>query len=208
MPRGGPHASRLDRWFETDAVEYLDRPDLGHLHAGILRAVDRQYRLIGAYRTFADLVRRAAPGPRPRILELGAGSGRLAAELLRGIPTARLTVSDVDPGTVTRLRAGPLGHHPRARVRRLDATAVDAPDRSHDLAVLVAALHHLDPGQVADVLREGTRVAGRLLIVDGWRHPALLGLVPVALLVGGWPNAHDFTVSLRRMYAPAALRAI
>ncbi|TDC25079.1 class I SAM-dependent methyltransferase [Streptomyces sp. 8K308] len=208
LPRGGPRASRLDRWFETDAVEYLDLPAIRHRHATIHRALDRFHRLSRGYRAFTRLVLRAAPGPHPRILELGAGGGRLATELLRAHPTARLTVSDVDPGCVARLRAGPLGRHPRATVRRLDATAIDAPDRSHDLAVLVAALHHLDPVQVAALLREGTRVAGRLLLVDGWRHPGYLALVPLALLLGGPAHAHDFAVSVRRVYAPAALHAI
>ncbi|MFD5554718.1 class I SAM-dependent methyltransferase [Streptomyces sp. NPDC127068] len=144
----------------------------------------------------------------PRVLELGAGYGRLGQYVLDRHPGARLTVSDVNPGVVTRLREGPLGHHPRARCEVLDATSVDAPDGAYDLAVLTMSLHHLEPAGVAALLREGTRVARTLLIVDGWRNPAYLAVVPMWCLLGGPALVHDGVISLRKLYGPAAVHAL
>ncbi len=53
MPRGGPDASRLDRWYETDRPEYLDRPDTPREAARVRRGLDRLHRLTGGYDRFA-----------------------------------------------------------------------------------------------------------------------------------------------------------
>lgn len=55
--------------------------------------------------------------PNPRILELGAGHGKLSAKILELHPTATVTISDLDPTSVANIAAGELGTHPRARTR-------------------------------------------------------------------------------------------
>src|SRR4029077_4479086 len=132
--------------------------------------------------------------PDPAILELGAGHGGLSRKLLEMHPTARVTVTDIDPISVSNIASGDLGSHPRAIVRVMDATDVDAPDRSYDLALFVLSFHHLRPAAAARVLAEGTRAADKLAIIDLGRPPALLHLIrlaaffPFALVL---PFAHD-----------------
>ncbi|WP_436778437.1 class I SAM-dependent methyltransferase [Streptomyces sp. URMC 126] len=207
MPRGGPGAAWWDRLYETDRPEYLDRADAGDRRRRVLRGLARVERLTLAHRTFGGPVLDGLRDvPRPRLLELGAGDGGLARWVLDRHPAVRATVSDIAPDVVEALRAGPLGRHARATVERLDATAIDAPDGSYDMAVFTQALHHLPPRGAAAVLREGTRVARRLLIIDVWRHPVCLAVVPLSLLCGGPATAHDGVISLRKAYSPAALR--
>ncbi|MBB1256162.1 class I SAM-dependent methyltransferase [Streptomyces sp. OF3] len=210
MPRGGPDASWWDRRYETRREEYIDRPETGARCRQALRGLDRFQRLSGGYRTYSRLAVAAVGDdvPRPRVLELGAGHGRLARHVLARRPGARVTVSDVNPLVVEALRAGPLGRDRRIEIVRLDATAIDRPDGAYDVAVLTTCLHHLPPSGVAAVLREGTRVARRLLVVDGWRNPLYLAAVPLMALTGGWAQAHDGFVSLRRMYGAAAVHAL
>jgi len=96
-------------------------------------------------------------------------------------------------------------------VRQMDATDIDAPDLSYDLAVFVLSLHHLPPIRAARVLAEGTRVANKLLIVDLRRPPAVLHLIrlalffPFALVL---PFAHDGLISSLRAYGPSGFRAL
>ncbi|WP_432747010.1 class I SAM-dependent methyltransferase [Streptomyces sp. JH002] len=187
MPRGGPDASWLDRRYQTDEPEYLDRPDTPHEAARVRRALHRMQLLTRGYDRYARwTLERAGAAPSPRVLELGAGTGGLSRRVLHRHPGARVTVSDVAPDAVAALEAGQLGAHPRAAVRRLDATAIDAPDAAFDVAVFAASLHHLPPDGVRAVLREGTRVATTLLLIDAWRSPwVCAAAVPLMFATGG-----------------------
>lgn len=213
MPRGGPDASWLDRLLQTDRLEYLDRDDVDEsVKRGVVATLDRVGSLFGEHDRNARLVLDAvADVADPRILELGAGHGALSRRLLDEHPTARITVSDVNPDSVAAIAASDLGANPRADVRVVDATAIDAPDDSFDLAVFALSFHHLSPPQAARVLAEGTRVAGRLVIIDLPRPPAPLHLIRLATmlpLAPVWPFAHDGLVSSLRTYSPSAFRAM
>jgi hypothetical protein len=145
------------------------------------------------------------------VLELGAGHGSLSAQILEQHPTATVTITDLNADTVAGIAAAEVGRHPRASVRTIDATAIDAPDRSFDLAVFALSFHHLPPLQAARVFSEGTRVADKLLIIDLPRMPAPLHLVQLASMVPFalvWPFAHDGLISSLRTYSPSALRAL
>ncbi|MEU3253648.1 class I SAM-dependent methyltransferase [Streptomyces sp. NPDC006997] len=204
--RGGHGAPWWDRLYETDAREYIDQPEHAERAARVLRALDRFQRITLGYRRQSAMVLAATAGaPEPRILELGAGHGRLAARILDRCPAALVTVSDVEPSAVAAFRAGPLAGHPRVTSRVIDATAIDAASGAWDVAVFAMSLHHLDPAQVRRLLCEGTRVARRLLIIDAWRHPAFLAVAPLFLVLGGRDNLHDGVISLRKAYSASAL---
>jgi len=100
----------------------------------------------GAQKKFARVVLdEVADVPEPNILELGAGHGGLSRALLNMHPNSRVTVTDIDPTFVATIAASDLGKHPRAVVRAMDATAIDASDGHYDLAVFASSLHHLQP---------------------------------------------------------------
>jgi len=213
MPRGGPDASLLDRLLQTDRTEYLDRDDVDpEIKRRVIRGLDRLGSVLKHHDRIAEQVlREVAEVPDPRILELGAGHGALSRKILEQHPTAHLTISDVNPDSVADIAASDLGSNPRATVRLIDATAIDAPDRAFDVAVFALSFHHLPPALAARVFAEATRVADTFVIVDLVRPPAplhllkLASLVPVALTM---PLAHDGFISSMRAYSATALRAL
>lgn len=217
MPRGGPDASCLDRLLETDRPEYLDRdsaedPELEARKRSVIRALNWTGEVFGNHEKFAKIVLdEVADVADPHILELGAGHGALSRKLLEWHPSARLTVTDVEPASVDAIAAGDLGTHPRATVRRMDATAPDAADGEFDVAVFALSFHHLPPDAAARVIAEGTRVADKLVIIDLPRPPAPLHLLRLATMLP-WapvvPFVHDGLISSLRSYSPSALRAL
>lgn len=102
----------------------------------------------------------------PRILELGAGHGKLSAAILQLHPSAEVTVSDLDPTSVRKIGEGPLGTHPRVNTKVIDAASIDAEEASFDLVVFAVALHHLPPPVTARAIAESTRVARQFLAMD------------------------------------------
>lgn len=212
MPRGGPRASCLDRWLETDRQEYLDRDDVDRLKRTVVRALDRFGQFFGHHERFARIaLDEIADVPDPKILELGSGHGALSRALLEQHPTAHVTITDIEPTSVAAIAAGDLGRHPRATVREMNAAAIDAPDGTYDLAVFAMSFHHLSPGPASRVFAEGTRVADKLLIIDLPRPPALLHVLQLATmlpLAAAVPLCHDGFISSLRAYSPSALRAL
>ncbi|MGE2834075.1 class I SAM-dependent methyltransferase [Mycobacterium sp. SMC-4] len=194
MPRGGPDASLLDRLLQTDRRGYRGREVFGDAGGFAEIALDE----------VADVAD-------PRILELGAGRGAVSRLLLDWHPTAQVTVTDVDAAAVAAMAEGELGAHRRAEVRQCDATAIDAPDNSFDLAVFVLSFHRLDPEAATRVIAEGTRVADALLVIDLPRPPAPLHLVLLATMLP-WapllPFVRGEVISSLRAYSPSALRAL
>ncbi len=212
MPRGGPEASWLDRRLQTDRPEYLYRDDVDHLKRGVVRSLDCGGWIRGAHKKFGRItLDEVADVPDPKILELGSGHGALSRALLTMHPTAHVTVTDIQPTFVAAIAAGDLGRHPRAVVREMDASAIDAPDSCYDLAVFVQSFHHLPPPLAARLFAEGTRVADKLLIIDMPRPPSLLHVVqlactlPLSILV---PVVHDGCIASLGTYSRSALRAL
>jgi SAM-dependent methyltransferase len=220
MPRGGPDASWLNRRFQTDALEYLDRDDVpDKVKQKVIRTLDRAGTLTNQHEKHArTALKIVADTPNPRILELGAGHGKLSAKILDLHPTATVTVSDLDPTSVANMAAGELGSHPRARTQVVDATAIDAADDSYDLVVFALAFHHLPPAVACRAIAEATRVGKRFLVIDLKRQsplaimlfpalslPMLLVLTPWSWI---WPALHDGFISELRAYSPSALKAL
>ena len=213
MPRGGFDASWLDRRLQTDSPEYLDRDDVNdRVKRQVIRSLDLMGRVLRDHEHIAErALELVADIPEPRILELGAGHGGLSRKLLEMRPAAHVTVTDIDPISVSNIASGDLGRHPHVDVRQMDATDIDATDLSYDLALFVLSFHHLPPVRAARVLAEGTRVANKLFIVDMRRPPPVLHLIrlasffPFALFL---PFAHDGLISSLRAYSPSGFRAL
>ena len=213
MPRGGPDASCLDRLLQTDRPEYLDRDDVDvQVKRSVIRALEWTGEFFGNTERFARIVLdEVAEVPDPKILELGSGHGGLSRKLLEWHPTAEITVTDVEKQSVKAIEAGDLGEHPRAAVRVMDATAIDAPDGHFDLAVFAFSFHHLPPSLASRVFAEGTRVADKLVIIDLPRPPSPLHILRLAAmlpLAPVLPFVHDGVISSLRCYSPSALRAL
>jgi hypothetical protein len=213
MPRGGPDASCLDRLLQTDRLEYLDRNDVDDgVKRSVIRALEWTGEFFGNHERLARIaLDEVADVPDPKILELGAGHGGLSRKLLEWHPTAELTITDIAGSSVSAIAAGELGEHPRATVREMDATAIEAADGEFALAVFAFSFHHLPPSSASRVFAEGTRVADKLLIIDLPRPPSplhilrLATMLPLAPLL---PFVHDGVISSLRTYSPSALRAL
>ncbi|MCW2688621.1 MAG: methylase involved in ubiquinone/menaquinone biosynthesis [Mycobacterium sp.] len=213
MPRGGPDASWLDRRLQTDRLEYLDRDDVDdRTKRRVVRSLERLGGLFNDHEKFARLaLDEVADVADPNFLELGSGHGGLSRKLLEIHPTAHVTVTDLDPTSVANIAAGELGRHPRATVRVMDATAIDAADGEFDLAVFAQSFHHLPPPLASRVFAEGTRVADTLLIIDLPRPPSIphiAQLAPFLPLTVVHPFAHEAVISSLRAYSPSAMRAL
>jgi len=220
MPRGGPDASWLDRRFQTDALEYLDRDDVrDEVKQKVIGVLDRTETRTNQHAKYARTALNAvADIPNPRILELGAGHGKLSAQILELHPTATVTVSDLDATSVANIAAGELGTHPRARTQVIDATAIDAPDNSYDLVVFSLSFHHLPPAVAGRAIAETTRVGKRFLVIDLKRQPPLAMMLfpvltlPMSLILWPWswiwPGLHDGFISVLRAYSPSALETL
>lgn len=110
-------------------------------------------------------------GAAKRVVELGCGTGRLAAELLEGpLPSdARYLGLDVSATMVDLARARVARFGDRAEIRRTDgAPRIDAPDAGFDRFLSAYVLDLLSEADVAAVLAEAHRVlapGGRLGLV-------------------------------------------
>jgi ubiquinone/menaquinone biosynthesis C-methylase UbiE len=101
------------------------------------------------------------------VLEIGSGSGAMAAELVRHFPDVRLTATDYDESMVEAARARLREFGARVDVQRADATQLPFPDASFDGVVSFIMLHHVIDWEKA--LSEAVRVLrpnGRLLGFD------------------------------------------
>lgn len=105
--------------------------------------------------------------PQGRVLEIGAGSGAMAAELLSMFPDITMCVTDYDEAmvSVAAQRLAPFGA--RAETRQADATELPFADGSFDTVLSWIMLHHT--GEWEKALSEASRVlspGGRLIGYD------------------------------------------
>ncbi|WP_245745715.1 class I SAM-dependent methyltransferase [Nocardia altamirensis] len=223
MPRGGPDASWPNRLFETGRLEFTDRYDVSDtVKQKVIGTLERGGERFGTHRHNAvRVLKQVADIANPKILEIGAGHGRLSAEILARHPTIEVTVSDLDPASVDKIAAGPLGANPRATVRVIDATTIDAPDNAYDLVVFAAALHHLPPKAASQVIADATRAGRKFLVIDLERSstlglfctPMMMGFIAAVSLTVTPPSAlppflHDAFISRLRSYSRSAFRAL
>lgn len=213
----------LDWRLETDAVEYLDRPDYSQdRKLAQVRLLHLQNRATGSYRRFLSLLLPAikataanTPDGRARVLELASGSGELTMEL------ARLAAKSGAPFTITgsdRVQAFVDDGNLRARARGLDASfrRIDAFELEGvskgevDVVFIAQSIHHFTAGQLARMIARAGEIGARHFIgIDGYRSLGLLGVAPaLAALTLRPTHTHDAFVSARKFYPQAELALI
>jgi ubiquinone/menaquinone biosynthesis C-methylase UbiE len=109
----------------------------------------------------------ALQGIRPggHVLEIGAGSGAMATELLAAYPSVTMTVTDFDPGMVAAAERRLEPYSDRATARQADGTALPFDDHTFDLVLSWIMLHHTIEWEKAlaeavRVIRPGGHVVG------------------------------------------------
>jgi ubiquinone/menaquinone biosynthesis C-methylase UbiE len=111
----------------------------------------------------------ALQGFRPQgdVLEIGAGSGAMAEQLLASFPSASVTATDFDDEMVASIaaRLAPFGS--RAVVRQADATALPFPDGAFDAVLGWIMLHHtIEWERALDEALRVTRPGGHVVGYD------------------------------------------
>src|SRR5437588_12346733 len=134
--------------------------------------------------------------PRGRVLEIGAGSGAMAAELLAMFDDITMCVTDYDDAMVSAAaeRLGPFGT--RAECRQADANALPFSDASFDTVLSWVMLHHTMAWEKA--LAEAARVLRPGGVLIGYD---LLASRPLELL-------HQAERAAHRMIRPGELEPV
>jgi ubiquinone/menaquinone biosynthesis C-methylase UbiE len=103
--------------------------------------------------------------PGGHVLEIGAGSGAMAAELLAGYPGITMTVTDFDSDMVAAAERRLVPYAERSTARQADATALPFDDDAFDVVLSWIMLHHTIEWEKAlaeavRVVRPGGHVVG------------------------------------------------
>jgi len=145
-------------WLSEESARIYDH-QVEVLFSGTADAMRRQA-LVPLKRRFAGQRR-----PRPRLLDLGTGTGRFLREIKRTLPQARLSALEPSPAYRRRARRAV----PRARVVSGFVEAMPVAEERMDAVTAAYLFHELPPGvrraaarEIARVLRPG----GTLVMVD------------------------------------------
>jgi release factor glutamine methyltransferase len=136
--------------------------------------------------TVVEVARRVAPGAR-RVLDVGTGSGAIAAALARELGGARVWASDLAPDALAVARVN-LGQH--APGVRLVCGDLLAPFRRGAFDLIVANPPYVADGELVALAPEIRDHEPRVALAGGRDGLAVLGALvaaaPAALAPGGW----------------------
>ncbi|GIF71298.1 hypothetical protein Asi02nite_08160 [Asanoa siamensis] len=114
---------------------------------------------------------------RPRVVDLGAGSGTGSLALARELPGAEVTAVDVDPDMLAHLRAraDAAGLGDRIRTVEADLDAAWPPLGPADVVWAASSMHHMaDPGRALASALRVLRPGGLLVVAELESFPRFL----------------------------------
>ena len=185
---------------ETEAEEIMERPNLPReelRHALVVLA--RLNRLFLSRRMLAARVR---PG---RVLDVATGGADIPEYLRQRGIAQTATGIERSEDVVSIARELSVGVH----LARADALRLPFADRAFDTATAHLFFHHLNEDECVAVLREMSRVARRVVVLDLERSRVLYLFLWVVLLFSG--NAitrHDGPLSVRRSWTKREVRQL
>lgn len=195
----------MERLAAHEGEEHLDSAALGLAERErSLAELDRANLVfLGALPLARTLLPRLAPGPRRRVLDLGTGSGAVAAALARRAARrgAPLAVVGLDRG-LAHLAFGRRRGNVQLRVVG-DAQALPFRDGAFAWSFQTLFFHHFDAAENRRVLAEMRRVASEgVAVVDLRRSRLLLALLHLALplLGAGRVTREDGYLSARKAW--------
>ena len=121
-----------------------------------------------------------------------------------------ITATDIEPRMLALASAQSAGD-PHIHLRQADARALPFASQSFDVVTCSLALHHFDPADAVQVLREMDRLCRTGFIVNDLRRDAIgYGATWLAsrLMTRNRLTRHDAPLSIRRAYTPVELRAL
>ena len=164
-----------------------------NLHWGASRALERYLRKRI----------RSIPGRAVSILDVGAGSGDVAARLQTALPNARVTALDLQ---WRHLRVGPTASRELPLRVAADAFRLPFAAGTFDFAVSTLFFHHFSPAENREILRELTRVATHgFAMLDLRRHrfPEIFVAAAGRLVFRARISIEDGVASVRQAYTTA-----
>jgi ubiquinone/menaquinone biosynthesis C-methylase UbiE len=201
-----------------DAREVLDGPVGAADLAATLADIDRLNAWFGGYALTLREIRRltaTVPVDRPvRVVDVGGGAAAFAVRLARWARqrgrSMRIVVVERDRESLA-LARNTVAAYPEVLLVCAEASALPCREGAADVVTSGLTLHHLEPSQAVESLREMSAVARFGVVVnDLLRRRLSLGLVWLATrLFRCHPiSRHDGPLSVRRAYSRDELRAL
>jgi SAM-dependent methyltransferase len=200
--------------------ELLDGPlDDEVALSGNLRDLARLNRWLGGTRASRRAIDRLLAGRTVphTILDVGTGGADIPVALLerarRGGRPVRVTGIDSSSEVLRAARAVNPGLEGMAGLELVvgDGVSLPWPDRSFDVVHASLVIHHLEPPQALELLREAARVARLGVVVNDLvraRHHWIGARVLLPLMTRNRFTRHDGPLSVRRAYTRMELRAL
>lgn len=187
---------------DPEALDLGVEPDEARRSLADLRFVNRwlgnRGRFVGAVLPYLR------SSPRPRLLDVGCGSGDVPV-VLRRVLRGRLAAAAAD------IKLLHLQAAPRDLLRVVaDARALPFTAGTFDVVTASLFLHHFEEHELPDLLRSLYALARRALVVNDLRRarvPYLFGKVVFPVLFRSRVSVEDGLVSIRRSFREPELRA-